>query len=71
MPAPATILHENLSLFEVADPVLLDVLMADPQVQRMVLQRLAEHAAIIMPGSFDALVARLRKLGYTPKVVET
>ncbi len=65
------ILHENLPLLEVADPVLLEILMADPQARKFILAPLSERAAIVAPGAFDALLARLRKLGHTPKIVET
>jgi hypothetical protein len=64
------ILHENLPLIEVADPVLLDILTADAQARKLILTRLSERAAIVTPGGFDALLARMRKLGHTPKVVE-
>jgi hypothetical protein len=64
------ILHENLPLLEVADSVLLDMIAADPQARKLILVRLSERAAIVTPGGFDALLARLRKLGHTPKVVE-
>jgi len=70
MALPALILHENLPLLEVADSVLLDVITADPQARKLILVRLSERVAIVAPGGFDALLARLRKLGHTPKVVE-
>ncbi len=68
--ATLPILHENLPLLEVADGVLLDAIAADPQTRKLILTRLSECAAIVAPGGFDALLARLRKLGHTPKVVE-
>ena len=70
MSSAPPILHENLPLIEVADSVLLDIIAADPQARKLILVRLSEHAAIVAPGGFDALLARLRKLGHTPKVVE-
>jgi hypothetical protein len=70
MALPAPILHENVPLLEVADSVLLDVITADPQARKLILVRLSERTAIVAPGGFDALLARLRKLGHTPKVVE-
>ena len=63
-------MHENLPLIEVADSVLLDIIAADPQARKLILARLSERAAIVAPGGFDTLLARLRKLGHTPKVVE-
>lgn len=70
MSSTPPILHENLPLIEVADSVLLDIIAADPQARKLILARLSERAAIVAPGGFDALLARLRKLGHTPKVVE-
>jgi hypothetical protein len=70
MSSTPPILHENLPLIEVADSVLLDIIAADPQARKLILVRLSERTAIVAPGGFDALLARLRKLGHTPKVVE-
>lgn len=64
------VLHENLPLLEVADGVLLDMIAADPQARKLILVRLSERAALVTPGGFEMLLARLRKLGHTPKVVE-
>jgi hypothetical protein len=66
----ASTLHENIPLIEVADGVLLDVIAADPQARPLILVRLSDRVAIIAPGGFDALLARLRKLGHLPHVVE-
>ena len=70
MPSTPPTLHENLPLIEVADSVLLDIIAADPQARKLIMARLSERTAIVAPGGFDALLARLRKLGHTPKVVE-
>ncbi len=64
------ILHENLPLLEVANPLELDMLLADDRTARFIRRRLSPHVAIIAPGQDAALLARLRKLGHTPKVVE-
>ena len=70
MPSHPTVLHENLPLLEVVDSVLLDILLADAQVRRLILTRLSDRVAIVAPGQFDTLLARMRKLGHTPKVEE-
>ena len=67
MTGPA-ILHRKLPTIEVAEPVLLDELLLDRHVSEMVLTRLSDRVALIDPGRYDALVARLRKLGHLPKV---
>lgn len=64
------ILHENLSLLEVANAQELDLLLADAQTARFIMRRLSAHVAVVAPGQDVVLLARLRKLGHTPKVVE-
>ena len=62
------ILHKNLPLLEVDDPVLMDMLYADLKAAECLLTRLSERVALVDPDRFDALYARLRKLDYLPKV---
>ncbi len=62
--------HENLPLIEVADAWLLDTLLADAQTAQLLVLRLSDTVAIVAPGQMDALLARLRKLGHTPKVLQ-
>lgn len=64
------ILHENLPLLEVLDPILLDALYADPQTEMYLLTRLSERVAVITPGGIDKLEKYLLKQGHTPKVLE-
>jgi hypothetical protein len=64
------VLHENLAIIEVTEPVLLNALLADPQTAPSILVRLSDHVAIIAPGQFEAVLARLRKHGHTPRVVQ-
>ena len=67
MPQPP-LLHRNLPILEVADPMLLDELLLDRQAAAFVLARLSDRTALIDPGRFTALTARLRKMGHLPKV---
>ena len=62
-------LHENISLIKVEDRVSLDAILADAAVQRYLLTRLSDTVAIVAPGQYDALLARLLRLGHTPKVL--
>lgn len=64
------ILHENLSLIEVADRLILDNLYADPRTEQFLLTRLGPTIAVVAPGQMDLLLASLLKLGHTPKVLE-
>jgi hypothetical protein len=65
-----TTLHQNLPLVEVAEPWLLDTILADSGAARCIVTRLSDRVAIVAPGQIDTLLARLRKLGHTPKVLE-
>jgi hypothetical protein len=64
------ILHANLPLIEVADPILLDTLYADPRAEMYLLTRLSERVAVITPGSLEKVQNFLLKQGHTPKVLE-
>ncbi len=64
------ILHDNLPLIEVADHLILDDLYADSLAAKHLLTRLSPTLAVVAPGQMDALLARLLKLGHTPKVLE-
>jgi hypothetical protein len=64
------ILHENLPLIEVDDPLILNDLYADERAAQYLLTRLSERVAVVAPGQFEALRSRLRKLGHLPKVLE-
>ena len=66
----AAILHQNLPVVEVAEPWLLDTILADAGAARWIVTRLSDRVAIVAPGQIDALLARLRKLGHTPKLLE-
>ena len=68
--AGSVILHEAVPLIEVADGVLLDGLLADEISARWIAARLSDRVAVVMPGSQDALVERLRRQGHLPKVLD-
>ena len=65
------ILHENLPLIEVSDPFDLDTLYADMRAAQYLLTRIGPTLAVVVPGEMDNLLARLRKMGHTPKVMES
>jgi hypothetical protein len=68
MKVPNVILHDHLPLIEVAEAWLLDVLLADAATAGR-LVRLDDHVAAVAPEALEPLLARLRSLGHTPKVV--
>jgi len=53
------ILHENLPIIQVADPLILDDLYADPRAVQYLLTRLGPTVAVVAPGEMDNLLARL------------
>ena len=71
MEKPNAILHENVSLIEVSDKLLLDQVWADATAAQYVCTRISDRMAIVAPGRFDLLLARLLKLRHTPKVLES
>jgi hypothetical protein len=68
MAAVQPTVHMNIALIEVADKVTLDIILADAQSRRLILTRLSERVAAVVPGQTDALIAYLRKQGHLPKV---
>lgn len=64
------ILHRNLPILQVAEPFLLDILLADVATAPYILARLSDRTAIVEPKHVDALLARLVKLRHMPKVLE-
>ena len=64
------ILHENVPLLEVADKMTMDMLLSDGPARLLILARLSDTVAVVAPGQTATLVARLRKLGHTPKTLE-
>lgn len=64
-----TILHQNLPIIEVAESYILDMLYQDKAAAAMILTRLSDQVAVVNPEQLDTLLARLLKLGHTPKVL--
>ena len=65
-----TTLHANLPMIEVTEPWLLDAVLKDTQANRMIVVRLDERTALVVPGQYENLLARLRKIGHTPRTLE-
>jgi hypothetical protein len=65
------VLHSNVVVIEVADKVTLDILLADAQTKQLIANRLSDCVAVAAPMQANALLARLRKLGHMPRVLET
>ena len=68
-PAAAAVLHTNLTLVEVADPLLLEELRADRQLGPLLLAQLSDCVAVVKPGGGEQVMRALLKAGHTPKVL--
>ena len=70
LPVKQAVLHKNISLLEVDDPLLLDSIFADRKAVDFLLARLSDRVALVDPEKVDALYARLRKMEYLPRQVK-
>lgn len=66
--AGEVVLHEGLTLVEVADPADLTSLQADPRLQGFILTRLSPTEAVVLPQHSQNFLKALLKAGHTPKV---
>ncbi len=66
--AGEVVLHEGLTLLEVADPADLSAIQADARLKDFILTRLSPTEAVVLPQHSQALVKALLKAGHTPKV---
>jgi len=68
-PTSGLVLHTNLTLIEVADPLLLEELRADRRLAPLLVAQLSDCVAIVKPGAEEAVMRALLKAGHTPKVI--
>lgn len=61
-------LHEGLALLEVAEPADLAALLADPRFADLVLARVGERAAVVLPHLAPRLLRALAKAGHVATV---
>lgn len=64
------ILHANLTVIEVADPLLLEELRADRRLGPLIVAQLSDRVALAKPDDSERIVKQLLKAGHTPKVIE-
>lgn len=67
--ASGPVLHTNLTLIEVADPLLLEELRADRRLAPLLVAQLSDHVAVVKPGGSEWILRALLKAGHTPKVI--
>jgi hypothetical protein len=63
------VLHTNLTLIEVADPLLLEELRADRRLAPLLVAQLSDRVVIVKPGAEEGVMRALLKAGHTPKVI--
>ena len=63
------VLHTNLTLIEVADPLLLEELRADRRLAPLLVAQLSDRVAVVKPGDEEEVMRALLKAGHTPKVI--
>jgi hypothetical protein len=66
--AALPVLHANLTLLEVADPLLLVELRASKTLAPLIVAELSERVALVRPDAGEDVLKALSKLGHTPKV---
>ena len=64
------ILHANLTVIEVADPLLLEELRVDQRLGPLIFAQLSDRVAIVKPDDSERVVKQLLKAGHTPKMIE-
>lgn len=69
-PAPAPILHRNLTVLITDDPLLFAELKADPRLGPLLRAQLAPEVGVALPGNGEALARQLVKSGHLPKVID-
>lgn len=62
------VLHDGLTLLEVAEAADLSALLADPRLGDLVVTRLSGTEAAVLPEHHQAFVKALLRAGHTPKV---
>ena len=66
---PGTVaVHEGLAVIEVADPADLAALLADPRLAELVLARIGERAAVVLPQVAPLLLLAMAKTGQIPTI---
>jgi hypothetical protein len=65
------LLHANLTLIEVADPLLLEELRADRRLGPMIVAQLSDQVAVVKPEDSERVIKQLLKAGHTPRVIDT
>jgi hypothetical protein len=63
-------LHRHIALLEVKDSAVLDALESTPDWNLQQLRRVSDTAVAVRTDQVETVAAKLRDLGYLPRVVE-
>ena len=63
------VLPTNLTLIEVADPLLLEELRADRRLAPLLVAQLSDRVVLVKPGAEEEVMRALLRAGHTPKVI--
>lgn len=61
--------HRNVSLVRTADETVSHELLARPKLSRLIVGQLREDVLLVRPGVVDEVIAELRRIGHTPRIV--
>jgi hypothetical protein len=69
-PIEAPLLHTRLTLVEVAEPELMEELLADRRIGPLLVARLSDCMAVVAPGNARDVHRWLLKAGHTPRIID-
>ena len=63
-------LHRHIALLEVSHPTIIDALESTHDWRKYHLRRVSENAVALSTEHVETVAAKLRDLGYLPRVIE-
>ena len=63
------VLHRHLTVIEVAEAELLDILQADRRIGPLIVAKVSDCIALVAPGKVNQVIRHLLKAGHTPKII--
>lgn len=61
--------HRNVSLIRVSEATVAHELLARPKLSRLIVGQMRDDCLLVRPGMVDEVVAELKKMGQTPRIV--
>lgn len=63
--------HRSVSLVRTSDAMVAHELLARPKLSRLIVGQLRDDVLLVRPGMVDEVVGELRRMGHTPRIVNT